>query len=110
VRFWLTSTPALPDGALAAAQTKGRERYEGFVEAIIRRLARGRKLSDVISNDTDGERSTIERLTRINNAPLARNSVHPIYMCPTQADWRAGSRNQAFSTQSREQFEQCIVC
>ena len=54
VRFWLTSTPALPDGASAAAQTKGRERYEGFVEALIRRLARGRKLSDEISNDTDG--------------------------------------------------------
>ncbi len=32
VRFWLTSIPPLPDGALAAAQTKGRERYEGFVE------------------------------------------------------------------------------
>ena len=30
VRFWLTSTPALPDTALAAAQTKGRERYDGF--------------------------------------------------------------------------------
>ncbi len=29
VRFWLTSTPALPDSTLAAAQTKGRERYEG---------------------------------------------------------------------------------
>ena len=33
VRFWLTSTPALPDTALAAAQAKGRERYDGFVEA-----------------------------------------------------------------------------
>jgi hypothetical protein len=51
VRFWLTSTPALPDAALAAAQTKGRERYEGFVEALGRRLARGRKLSDEISQD-----------------------------------------------------------
>ena len=39
VRFWLTSTPALPDAALAAAQTKGRERYEGFVDALGRRLA-----------------------------------------------------------------------
>ena len=29
VRFWLTSTPSLPDAALAAAQTKGRERYDG---------------------------------------------------------------------------------
>ncbi len=51
VRFWLTSTPALPDTALAAAQTKGRERYEGFVEALGRRLARGRKLVDEVSLD-----------------------------------------------------------
>jgi predicted transcriptional regulator len=51
VRFWLTSTPALPDSALVAAQTKGRERYEGFVEALGRRLARGRKLSDEIVQD-----------------------------------------------------------
>jgi hypothetical protein len=49
VRFWLTSTPPLPDAALAAAQAKGRERYEGFVEALGRRLARGRKLADEIS-------------------------------------------------------------
>ena len=34
VRFWLTSTPALPNSALAAAQMKGRERYDGFVEAL----------------------------------------------------------------------------
>jgi hypothetical protein len=51
VRFWLTSTPALPDAALAAAQTKGRERYEGFVEALGRRLARGRKLADEVIRD-----------------------------------------------------------
>src|ERR1700679_4003016 len=53
VRFWLASTPALPEAALAAAQTKGRERYAGFVEALGRRLARGRKLSDEISRDID---------------------------------------------------------
>jgi hypothetical protein len=53
VRFWLTSTPPLPDAALAAAQTKGRERYEGFVEALSRRLTRGRKLADEISVDVD---------------------------------------------------------
>jgi predicted transcriptional regulator len=28
VRFWLTTTPPLPDSAQAAAQAKGRERYE----------------------------------------------------------------------------------
>src|SRR5882757_4176192 len=46
VRFWLTSTPPLPDTAQAAAQAKGRERYEGFVEALGRRLVRGRTLAD----------------------------------------------------------------
>ena len=54
VRFWLTSTPPLPDSAQAAAQTKGRERYEGFVEALGRRLARGRSLADEISVDAAG--------------------------------------------------------
>ncbi len=53
VRFWLISTPPLSDTALAAAQTKGHERYEGFVEALGRRLARGRTLADEISRDVD---------------------------------------------------------
>jgi predicted transcriptional regulator len=51
VRFWLTSTPPLPDSSVPAAQAKGRERYEGFVEALGRRLARGRRLADEIVND-----------------------------------------------------------
>ena len=46
VRFWLTSTPALPDAAVAVAQVKGRKRYDGFVQALGRRLVRGRILSD----------------------------------------------------------------
>jgi predicted transcriptional regulator len=54
VRFWLTSTPPLPDTALAASQAKGRERYEGFIEALGRRLARGRKLADEIVRDVGG--------------------------------------------------------
>src|SRR6478735_4756909 len=53
VRFWLTSTPPLPDTAQAAAQTKGRERYEGFVEALGRRLARGQTLAQESSLDID---------------------------------------------------------
>ena len=53
VRFWLTSTPPLPDTVLAAAQAKGRERYEGFVEALSRRLAHGRKFVDEVSRDVD---------------------------------------------------------
>src|SRR5271154_5704844 len=55
VRFWLTSTPPLPDTALAAAQAKGRERYEGFVEVLGRRLARGRKLADEIVRDVGSD-------------------------------------------------------
>src|SRR6476469_5534194 len=53
VRFWLTATPPLPDTAHSAAQTKGRERYEGFVEALGRRLARGQTLAQEISLDID---------------------------------------------------------
>jgi hypothetical protein len=50
-RACLDGLPAFPDTALAAAQTKGRERYDGFVEALGRRLARGRKLADEVSQD-----------------------------------------------------------
>jgi predicted transcriptional regulator len=38
VRFWLTANPPLPESAMAAAQAQGKERYEGFVEALARRL------------------------------------------------------------------------
>lgn len=51
VRFWLTSTPPLPDGALAAAQAKGRERYAGFVEALGRRMAKGASFARELSED-----------------------------------------------------------
>ncbi len=58
VRFWLTSTPPLPDAAQPAAQAKGRERYEGFVEALGRRLARGRKLADEIIRDVGAQEAS----------------------------------------------------
>ncbi|MES5488002.1 CopG family transcriptional regulator [Bradyrhizobium sp. INPA03-11B] len=41
IRFWLTITPPLPNDAQVAAQAKGRERFEGFVEALGRRLQKG---------------------------------------------------------------------
>ena len=53
VRFWLTHTPPLPDTTQAAAQSKGRERYEGFIEAVGRRLARGETLADQLTRDSD---------------------------------------------------------
>lgn len=53
VRFWLTATPPLPDGAQPAAQAKGRERYEGYIEALGRRLAKGHTLADEVLKDIE---------------------------------------------------------
>lgn len=44
VRFWLTATPALPDGAGAAAQASGKERYDGFIRALARRIESSERL------------------------------------------------------------------
>ena len=54
VRFWLTGVPPLPDSAQPAAQSKGRERYEGFVEALGRRLARDKSLAEEVSREGEG--------------------------------------------------------
>jgi len=45
--------PPLPDSAQAAAQAKGRERYDGFVEALGRRIAKGKSFADEVSRDVD---------------------------------------------------------
>ena len=41
IRFWLTSTPALPEQSNPAARAKGAERYDRFIEALGRRLSSG---------------------------------------------------------------------
>lgn len=51
VRFWLTTAPALPEPAAQAARAKAGERYEAFVAALGRRLAKGPKLRQEISED-----------------------------------------------------------
>nr|WP_275448646.1 CopG family transcriptional regulator [Mesorhizobium sp. IRAMC:0171] len=51
VRFWLTTTPALPEPAAQAARAKATERYEAFISALGRRLAKGPKLGQEISED-----------------------------------------------------------
>ena len=51
MRFWLTNNAPLPDTALAAAQAMGRERYEGFVEALTRRMELGPRLGAELSVD-----------------------------------------------------------
>jgi hypothetical protein len=51
VRFWLSSTPALPESTQAEARAKGLQRYDGFVAALGRRLAKGPKLRQEIAED-----------------------------------------------------------
>lgn len=67
IRFWLTVTPPLPPEAQAAAQAKGRERYEGFIEALGRRLAKGPMLSGEIREDivagVDLDRESVPQTT-----------------------------------------------
>ena len=56
VRFWLTTTPALPEPAAQAARAKTAERYEAFVTALGRRLAKGPNLRQEISEDVPRSR------------------------------------------------------
>ncbi|UPJ76905.1 CopG family transcriptional regulator [Bradyrhizobium sp. 187] len=51
IRFWLTSTPALPEHSSPAARAKGGERYDRFVEALGRRLASGSSVLKEVSID-----------------------------------------------------------
>ncbi|MFG1404394.1 ribbon-helix-helix protein, CopG family [Xanthobacter sediminis] len=54
IRFWLTITPPLPPDVQAAAQIKGRERYEGFVETLGKRLQKGQSFLQEIPDDVSG--------------------------------------------------------
>ena len=72
VRFWLTVTPQLPADAQAAAQAKGRERFEGFVESLGRRLAQGRTLLQDIPRDIDPSRTQRDAAPR-GDGPAARD-------------------------------------
>lgn len=54
IRFWLTTNAPLPDTALAAAQAMGRERWEGFVESLNRRMEFGPRLANELSQDVPG--------------------------------------------------------
>lgn len=49
IRFWLTSTPALPEQSSQAARAKGAERYDRFVEALGRRLSSGSTVLNEVS-------------------------------------------------------------
>lgn len=64
VRFCPTSTPALPDNTRAASHLKGRERYEGFLQALGRRLARGQRLENVVIREVDADATASPRKPR----------------------------------------------
>ena len=51
VRFWLTTTPSLPEPAAQAARAKAGARYDSFVAALGRRLNQGPKLRQEIPED-----------------------------------------------------------
>jgi predicted transcriptional regulator len=55
VRFWLTANPPLPEPAQAAARAQAGARYDAFVAALGRRLAKGPKLLQEISEDMPGD-------------------------------------------------------
>src|SRR6516164_330021 len=64
IRFWLTSTPALPEQSSPEARAKGTERYDRFVEALVRRLSSGATILKEVSIESysmgNPDRSTDE--------------------------------------------------
>lgn len=55
IKFWVSTTPTLPEPAAHAARAKAGERYDQFVTALGRRLAKGPKLRQEISEDVAAE-------------------------------------------------------
>lgn len=51
IRFWLATTPALPEPLAQAARAMAGERYDAFVTALGRRLAKGPRLRHEIPDD-----------------------------------------------------------
>lgn len=55
VRNWLMTNPPLPEPAQAAARAQAGERYDAFVAALGRRLAKGPRLRQEVSEDVQGD-------------------------------------------------------
>ena len=51
VRFWLSNTPPPPEAERAAMRRQGGDRYDAFIEVLGRRLAKGPKVRQEISED-----------------------------------------------------------
>ncbi len=61
VRSWLSSAPSLPEQERTEARAKGGERYDAFVAALGRRLARGPVLRQEIPEDASGSAGSAMR-------------------------------------------------
>lgn len=57
VRFWLSTTPPPPETERAVLRRQGGERYDAFMEALGRRLAKGPKVQQEIVEDIPGLRN-----------------------------------------------------
>jgi predicted transcriptional regulator len=55
IKYWVSTTPTLPESAAQAARAKAGERYDQFVTALGRRLAKGPKLRQEIAEDVAPE-------------------------------------------------------
>lgn len=75
IRFWLTVTPPLPESAQAAAQAKGRERFESFLETLGRRLAKGQSVLREVSFEGSSDRSGSRREAPV--VPSSSDEVQP---------------------------------
>lgn len=51
IRFWLATTPPLPEPKQLAAKAQAGKRYDAFVAALGRRMAQGPKLRQEIAED-----------------------------------------------------------
>ena len=51
VRFWLSNTPPPPEAERAAMRRQGGDRYDAFMDALGRRLAKGPKVGQEIIED-----------------------------------------------------------
>lgn len=51
VRFWLSNTPPPPESERATMRRQGGDRYDAFMDALGRRLAKGSKVRQEIGED-----------------------------------------------------------
>lgn len=54
VRFWLSNAPPPPESERALLRKQGGDRYDAFMASLGRRLAKGPKVRQEISEDVEG--------------------------------------------------------